>query len=154
MAIRNVKEKDYEKLVELYKSFFPKHNIFQQDKKTIITYLKEQTVTGELLVNEEKGKIGAALFVVNFGQSVDGKHKLWKFRHFAFENEKVAAELLEEAEKRIQKKSNTVKIELTIAETETGINFYKFHGYRQEGALKNHYRYGETCFVLGKSFSS
>jgi hypothetical protein len=29
--------------------------------------------------------------------------------------------------------------------------FYLKNGYEQEGALKNHFRAGETCYVLGKS---
>jgi len=148
--IRPVQKKDYEKLVPLFKKFFPVHNQFQLPKEKIISYLKEQSKSNELIVYDDKG-IRGALFLVSFGQSADGSHKLWKFRHFAFENEDIGSKLLKEAEKIIKQKSKTVKIELTIAETEPGKEFYLANGYKQEAALTNHYRWNETCFVLAKS---
>lgn len=135
-------EPDYQKLAELYKEFFPTHNIFQKDN--VIDYLKEQAEKDQLLTNEN-----AALFLVNL-QS--GEHQRWKFRHFAFTDETAAKDLLEQAENLIKEKSKTAKVELTIAESEQKINFYKNNGYQEEGKLTNHYRWGETCFVLGKSF--
>mgnify|MGYP001579545610 FL=1 len=77
---------------------------------------------------------------------------MWKFRHFAFETETIALELLSEVENIVRNSSKTSKIELTIAETELGIDFYKRYKYEQEAELKNHYRWGETCYVLAKSF--
>ncbi len=148
--IRPVQEKDYEKLVPLFKKFFPVHNQFQKTKEDIISYLKGQAKDNELIVYDDKG-IKGALFLVSFGQSSDGSHKLWKFRHFAFENEDIGSKLLKEAEKIIKQKSKTVKIELTIAETEPGKGFYLENGYKQEAALTNHYRWNETTFVLSKS---
>ncbi len=152
MAIRKGKVSDYYELVNLYRSFFKTHNIFQQSDKKIISYLKEQSKENELLVYDEKGSILGALYPVNLGQNADGTHKLWKFRHFAFYSDDIAEKLLEEAEKKVRKSSKTSKIELTIAETEQGIGFYKAHGYKKEAALRNHYRWGETCFTLSKSF--
>jgi ribosomal protein S18 acetylase RimI-like enzyme len=153
MTIRNVQEADYGNLVRLYKSFFKTHNIFQQPDDKIMSYLKEQSQKNDLIVYDENGSLKGALYLVNFGQNADGSHKLWKFRHFAFENEMIASQLLDEAEKRIKDASQTSKVELTIAETEEGIEFYKSKGYEQEGALSNHYRWGETCYILSKSFS-
>ena len=125
MTIRIVQEKDFVKLVGLYRSFFSAHNIFQKQSKEIVQYLKEQSQENDLIVYEEKGSLRGALFLVNFGQNADGSHKLWKFRHFAFESEDIASQLLDEAEKRVKKASKTSKIELSIAETEKGIKFYK-----------------------------
>lgn len=153
MAIRNVQDADFEKLVDLYKSFFSTHNIFQQSDDEITAYLKEQSQENELIVYDEDGSLKGALYLVNFGQNADGSHKLWKFRHFAYDTEDIASQLLDEAEKRVKESSETSKIELTIAESEKGIDFYKSKGYEQEGALSNHYRWGETCFVISKSFS-
>ncbi len=150
--IRDVSEADYISLVELYKNFFSKHNIFQKNNEEIISYLKEQAEKDQLLVYEEESKIKGAMYLVKTKETADGSHKVWKFRHFAFENEDIAKKLLNEGEKRIKEQSQTSKIELTIAESEPGIEFYKKNGYEQEGALKNHYRWGEICFVLGKSF--
>ena len=153
MVIRTVQYQDFEKLVELYKSFFKTHNKFQQSDDQITNYLKEQSKENELIVYEDDGSIKGALFLVNVGQSADGTHKLWKFRHFAFEYEDIASQLLDEAVKRVKESSQTSKIELTISESEKGIDFYKSRGYGQEGALSNHYRWNETCFILSKSFS-
>jgi hypothetical protein len=153
MTIRNVQDEDFEKLVRLYKSFFSMHNRFQQSDDEITAYLKEQSQENNLIVYDEDDSLKGALYLVNFGQNVDGSHKLWKFRHFAYESEDIASQLLDDAEIRVKKSSETSKIELTIGETEESIDFYKSKGYEQEGALSNHYRWGETCFVISKSFS-
>ncbi|MFP4424277.1 MAG: hypothetical protein ACLFP2_03505 [Candidatus Woesearchaeota archaeon] len=150
--IRDVKDEDFEKLVRLYRFFFSTHNIFQQSDEEITSYLKEQSQENDLIVYDD-GSLKGALFLVNFGKSSDGSHKLWKFRHFAFESEEVASQLLDEAEKRVKESSETSKIELSIAETEEGVDFYKSKGYEQEGALSNHYRWGETCFILSRSIA-
>ena len=158
MTIRSVSKKlfhndDYLQLTELYRSFFSTHNIFQKENKEIIKYLQEQAKENELILAEEESKIVGALFLVLEGKNIDGTHQRWKFRHFAFQSEKAAEELLLEAEKRVQNNSSTAKIELTIAENEKGQKFYLNNGYKKEGVLKNHYRWGESCFVLGKSIS-
>ncbi|MBT5739499.1 hypothetical protein HOI26_00225 [Candidatus Woesearchaeota archaeon] len=149
--IRTVQEGDYLGLVELYKNFFPTHNRFQEENGKIVSYLKEQASKNLLLVFDQD-KIKGAMFLVNFGSDSNNSHKLWKFRHFAFDDENVAKELLQEAENKVQESSQTSKIELTIAETEPGKEFYLNNGYQQEAALINHYRWNETCFVLAKSF--
>ena len=69
-----------------------------------------------------------------------------------FVSEDVGKGLLSFAEEELQKGSATSKVELSLAEGEKGIDFYRAQGYEQEGALKNHYRWGETCYVLSKSF--
>ena len=153
MTTRIIKETDYQGLVKLYKSFFGTHNIFQQDESKVIIYLKEQARDNEFIVYEEKNELKGALIIVKTGQNSDATHKIWKYRHFAFESEKIAALLLKEAEKYISKQSKTAKVELTIAENEKGIDFYKENGYKQEAALSNHYRWGETCYILSKSFN-
>lgn len=150
MTIRTAAEEDYEQIASLYSNFFTTHNIFQKVTELVVKYIKEEAEKHELLVYEEGGLIKGALFLV--GLRIEKGHKRWKFRHFAFETEKVAKELLAEAEKKIKESSRTAKVELTIAESEEGIEFYKQNGYLQEGMLKNHYRWGESCFVLGKSF--
>lgn len=153
MAIRTVQEKDYVKLAGLYRSFFSTHNIFQKPNEEVVKYLREQSQENDLIVYDDNGSLKGALYLVNFGQNADGSHKLWKFRHFAFESEDIASQLLDEAEKRVKEGSQTSKIELTIAESEEETDFYKSKGYGQEGALSNHYRWGETCVILSKSFS-
>jgi len=152
MAIRNGIEQDFEQLTSLFSSFFQTHNIFQQEKEKVMAYLGEKSQKDELIIYEEGGLIKGALFLVNLDTNECGTHKRWKFRHFAFESANIAGQLLGEAEKRVREASKTAKIELTIAETEEGIEFYKEHGYLREAVLKNHYRWEESCFVFGKSF--
>ena len=152
MTIRLVKDSDYQKLTELYRTFFSTHNIFQQSDKIVIIYLKDQAKKSPLLVAEEKGALVGAVLLYQFGQTPDGSHRLWKFRHFAFTTEHIATELLKAAEDYVKKLSKTAKIELTITETEKRKEFYLKHGYVQEGILKDHYRPKEKCYILGKSF--
>lgn len=151
MIIRTATRKDFTPLVGLYRSFFSTHNVFKKSNKAIVEYLKEQAKVNELIICEEGGTLQGALFLVNFGQNADKSHKLWKFRHFAFDSEKIGFLLLAKAEKKVKKSSKTSKIELTIAETEKGIKFYRSKGYTQEGSLLNHYCFGETCYILSKS---
>lgn len=152
MTIRAATQEDIPKLIDLYKEFFPTHNIFQRSTEDITNYLSEGIEIDELLVYDD-GEITAAMFIVLTDRSEDQKHTRWKFRHVAYTKEKTAKELITEVEERIKQTSNTAKIELTIAESEKALDFFKKIGYQEEGALKNHYRWGETCFILSKSFS-
>jgi hypothetical protein len=145
MAVRTVTEEDFGKLIELYKEFFPTHNRFSQNEDIIKAYLhKELLEQDDFLITE-----GAALIVII--TKCNDTHSRAKFRHFAWKNEEAATELLQEAESRVRKSAETVKIELTLSESEE-IEFYKKNGYVVEGELKDHYRAGEVCFILGKSF--
>ena len=153
MAVRQGTEQDLDQLVGLYKSFFVVHNRFRQSSEEIKAYLKEQMAQNQLFVSEFEGQIKAAMLLVNFGSSVDGTHKLWKYRHFAWEHEENFRELLEYAENVIRQSSKTAKVELTLAENEPGIHMYSAHSYEQEAALRNHYRPGETCFIMSKDFA-
>lgn len=152
MSIRKAREKEFPAIADICTSFFKVHNIFQQQRKRVISYLKEQAKENSLFVSEQGGSINGFLILVNTGSDILKKHKIWKFRHFVYNSEKTALELLTYAENQIKKSSATAKIELTIAENEPGIAFYKARGYTQEAALQNHYRWGETCFILSKSF--
>ncbi len=152
MIIRLVKDSDYQKLAELYRTFFSTHNIFQQSADFVINYLIDQAKKSPLLVAEEHSNLVGAVVIYQFGQNTDGSHKLWKFRHFAFLSEDAGTKLLQAAEDHVKKLSKTLKIELTIAETEEGKAFYLKHGYIEEGVLKDHYRPRENCYILGKSF--
>ncbi len=153
MAIRSVEDNDFTQLAALYKEFFPTHNVFHKNEDIVVAYLRKEMLEREdFLVYEDEGKILGSLILVSLGTSETGTHTRWKFRHTAFIDEEVGQKLLEEAEKRIKAASKTAKIELTIAETEQGMDFYIDNGYVVEGELKDHYRVCETCFILGKSF--
>ena len=152
MPIRLSEEEDYAQLASLYKDFFETHDKFQRDQGIVVQYLRKESLEHEFYVYEKDDLIKGGFVLVNTGTNKDGSHKRWKFRHFAFESEPIAEELLGFAEERIKEQSATAKVELSIAESEQAIDFYKKWAYKQEGALSNHYRQGETCFILGKSF--
>jgi len=153
MGIRQAIPTDYPRLVEFFKAQFPVHNIFQRSPQNIQSYLMNQGLKNPLYVVEKDGEITAALILFNKYSTSDRAHKVWKLRHFAFANEAAAEELLKYAEGKIKKSSKTAKIELSIAETEKSVEFYKDQGYLIEGVLKNHYRWNETTFIVSKSFS-
>lgn len=152
MAIRHAQPGDYETIAGLYKDFFTVHNIFQGERGRIVAYLDETHNRHPLLVCDEEDSITGALFLVRKGTKDQSSHLRWKFRHFAFVDEAAAQSLLEAAEEEVKEASATAKIEITIAENEPALDFYKANGYEQEGALTNHFRWGETCYILSKSF--
>ena len=151
MVIRQVESQDFEEMAELYSKFFPEHDKFSQDVDKVLSYLQNQTNDHACFVSKEKHKLLAVTFVVRLGENKNGTHKRWRFRHFAFRDENAAIELLGAVEAYIKEQSRTVKIELNIAQTEKWIDFYLANGYSKEGELMNHFRWGEVCFVLGKS---
>jgi hypothetical protein len=154
MVIRIGNENDIGSLIILYKEFFSLHNVFQRDDYEIEKYLIELMTQNELIVYDDNGEIKSAMFLDNFGQDLKGNHKLWKFKHFAFNDEDAGSELLNYAENKIIELSITSKIELTISKNEKHILFYEFRKYKKEGTLKNHYRWGEDCLILGKSLKN
>ena len=149
MIVRTIQKNDFSDVAEMCAVFFPIHTIFQQAKSKVIAYLKAQKDL--CLVAVDHTKIQGALFLVKEGK--DGSHTRWKLRHFAFKSDAVAKQLLAEAEKRISTASRTAKIEVTLAYNERGRSFYLKHGFALEGSLKNHYRWKETCLLLGKSLA-
>lgn len=151
MNIRTVIDSDYEGLFNLLSSFFNTHSIFSKDKEFVINYLKEESKKNPLVVCEDDG-IKGCLFLVNLVFDKEHSHKVWKFRHFAFDSDDVFDKMVTHVEKLVKLQSQTIKIENTIAETEKGIDLYLKNGYEKEGELKNHYRWGESCFVISKSY--
>ncbi len=156
MYISKAEPKQIPKLIVLFRSFYPKHNIFHQEMPIITEYLSKQAQQNLFLTVQEEGEkdevhTTAATVIIKTDVSADQKHTRWKFCHFAFNNPEAGLALLKECEQYVHKQSLTAKIELKVAESESHVNFYKEHGYHEEAALRNHYRWGETCFVLGKS---
>lgn len=160
MNIATATPKQLPQVIKLYKTFFPRHNIFCKENQTIEEYLTNLaqkhfliTVTEEHPETNET-EVFAAAFIVNKDRSSDGKHMRWTFKHFAFLHKDAAIELLKQCEAYVSKQSNSSKIELHIAESESCLNFFKEQRYTQQAELRNHYRWGETCFILGKSIIS
>ena len=147
MAISQIHKDDVSKVIPLFKEHFKTHNIFSKPDEEITVYLENLIETCPLFAGEN-----CALFIVKKGGN--DSHGIWKFRHFAFNEDDEAVALLAFAEKYISEQLPTSKIELTIAQTEPGHDFFLKCGYTQEGALENHYRWGETCFILSKSIKN
>ena len=154
MEIRTAESKDYVEIAKLSKYFFPVHNIFQKTSKEVMKYLGSESMKSKLIICTKDDKVLAACFIVTTDKNFDGTHMRWKLMHFCYYHESAAILLLRESEKIIKKSSKTAKIALTIAENEKALIFFKKEGYIQEGELKNHYRHGETSYILGKTFNS
>ena len=157
MKIGNGTPKQLPQIIHLFKNFFPRHNIFCKDNHSIAEYLTNLAQTHILITatNEDPDtmqvEVLAATFIVKRDQSQEGKHMRWTFKHFAFSNQEAAKELLKHCEEYVNNQSLTTKIELSIAESESCLHFFKEQRYTQQAELTNHYRWGETCFILGKS---
>ena len=145
--IRPIEEKDFAGLVKLYKEFFPVHSVFSLDGDVIESYLRKEMLEREAFFVDDELRGAVVLVLLQ-----SGSHSRWKYRHFAFQNNEIGEELLQKCEKFVKEFSPTSKIELTIAESEQGKEFYESNGYIEEGKLAHHYRLGEICFILGKSF--
>jgi hypothetical protein len=148
MAVRQAKESDYPKIAELYKGFYHVHNVFEDTIPHITKYIKSLATKGELLIYGEKEILAAGFLIEKTRTST---HKLWKLRHFAFKTRIAGKNVLKAAEEIARKSSTTSKVEISIACSECGLDFYKQNGYSEEGRLVNHYRFGETTTILGKS---
>jgi hypothetical protein len=149
MSVRKGKEGDVQQLMSLYTSFFEEHNHFNKSHEEIVPYLRGKMSEHDLYISEKNGVVQGAVFLILKSGEV---HKHWKLRHFAFDSVEAAEELLKEVERKVKEQSATAKMELTIAENEEGLPFYEQHGYKREAVLANHYRWGEACYVYGKSF--
>jgi predicted transcriptional regulator len=146
MGIRKLQEGDFEKLIPVYRKFFPVHVVFTKSDEEIMKHLELMKQKGEFLIAEDNGKVLGALVIVK--NNFDG-HILAKLKRIAAKSpvRKIMAELIKEAEKEVGKG----KIEIKIAESEkVKPSFFKKLGYKVEGKLSSHYRPGERCFVLGK----
>ncbi len=140
---------DLKSLARFYKRYFKTHTVFQQPEKKVVAYLHKAVKEHTFIAVHDGRKIAGALFIVLEGK--DGTHSRWKLRHLAFIHHDVGHVLLEVAEQQVRQKSVTGKIELTLAEDEPHRQFLVKRGYKKEGVLKNHYRWNEKCYVLGKS---
>ena len=158
IMIEKPNEDDIKQLAKLYKDVFTVHNIFTKPDKEVLDYL--DNVDGEILVAKENGKVlGGCLIEYTKSQY---SHSLWRIKHLAVSREKqhegVGSVILEEIEGMIKERISikdvkSAKAEVHVSENEKeSIGFYKKHGFVIEGELKDHYRKGETCFILGKSY--
>ena len=122
--IRPVEEKDFVKLVRLYKEFFPVHDVFSLSEDVVESYLRKEMLEREAFFVDDSLR-GAVVLV----KLSSGSHTRWKFRHFAFQDDSVGEELLKKCEDFVRAFSPTAKVELTIASSEQGKEFFLSNGY-------------------------
>ncbi len=140
-------------LSALFTKFFETHNIFSQSETEIHEYIHKLSAEFPLVLLQTDSEVLGAAFIIQTGSNSEGTHTRSKFRHLAFTNEQIASQILTACESYIATQSQTQKIELTIAQTEKHIDIYEQNGYKKEAELTNHYRWGETCFIFGKSLT-
>ena len=163
--IKDAGNDELKDLIPIYKKVFKKHNIFERGEGEILKYLQKKNQ-----INSEKGggyilakdgaKVIGGLLIRKAGEDKKNKHINWRYNHIAvhpeWEGKGIGSALVEAADKKIKKlinggKANTSKIEIRVSENEEGsLDFYKKNGFKVEGELKSHYRYGETVYALGK----
>lgn len=150
---------DLKELAKVYKGVFKKHNIFEKDRDSIVTYLKSLKDAKVLVAKSDE--ILGGIVVRKADQDIKGNHVVFKYNHLAvdadYEGHGIAKDLVESADEDIQNKIkygeiDTAKIEVSVADEEN-LDLYKEVGFEVEGELKSHYRHGETVYILGKEFS-
>lgn len=165
VIIRDAIGADLSRLIPIYTSSFRKHNIFQRTTTKILQYLKEThqknaLVGGGYLVAASGSRVVGGMLVRKEGEDLLGKHVVWKYNHLAVERPYaglgIGTALLQSADKKVRTlitsgKIKTAKVELGVSINEKALlPFYKKCGFRVEGKLPSHYRYGELVYVLGK----
>lgn len=143
--IRIAEEKDYQKLIKVYKKVFTTHGIFNKPEKEILDYMKK---AGVWLVAEDEEITGGLLIA---SKEASPGWKIHRFKHIAVDHEsrgkRFGEGLLQSAEKIARKG----KIEIHTACTDgNACPFYGKYGYEKEGELKNHYRKEESTIIMGK----
>lgn len=168
VVIRGATEADLPRLLPIYTSSFKTHNIFQRTTAEILQYLKEThqknaVVGGGYLVAVSGNKVVGGVLVRKEGEDVVGKHTIWKYNHLAVDAKYagvgIGTALLQSADQKVRTlitsgKIKTAKVELGVSVNEKALlPFYKKCGFRVEGKLPSHYRYGELVYVLGKEIT-
>ena len=147
---------DLRQLAQLYKKTFKKHNIFTKPEPEVLKYLEKNI--DNLMIGKEHGKIIAGA-LISFDKNGQG-HSLWRLKHLAIVKDKQGSDIGSKIVKAMDEmiagmiKGNEIKsakIEVHVSENEKkALPFYLKNGFEIEGKLKDHYRKGELCYILGK----
>jgi len=165
VIIKDAEEPELNELVNICKSVFTRHNIFQKEFEKVLEYKKEihkrhSDVGGGFIVAKIEDKVIGGVLLKRVSEDLKGKHIVWRLNHLAvseeYSGEGIGSGLVNAAEQKIkdlinEEKMNTAKIELGVSENEKdAVEFYNKLGFEVEGELKSHYRHGELVYVLGK----
>jgi|SRR3989344_7146772 len=165
VEIRSSDKDDYKAIAAVFKQAFLNIKLFQQDEKKIVSYL--ENCDGTFYVAEEDEKIIGAMLLS--AENLDN-HILWRISHAAilpeWRGKGLGVIMIEYIDEKIMsqiKKGsfNSAKVEVHISENDkvfskksedNDLQFWKGNGFRLEGKLNDHFKKGEMCYILGKSF--
>lgn len=165
VIIKDGEESELRDLIDIYKSVFKKHNIFQRTDEEILEYLKESHrenagVGGGYIVAKLGDKTIGGILVRKKDEDLERKHAIWIYNHVAVSPDYpglgIGTNLMSAAEQKIKGlikkgKIKTAKVELGVSENEKkALDFFKKHDFEIEGKSKSHYRFNELVYILGK----
>ncbi len=141
-------------LIPIYRKEFNPHNIFQKSDEDVLDYLLKIQKEHEFFIPLVDDIVIGGTVLEKKDESLDGKHKVWKLKHFALKenvDDKLCLEIIKETEERLRKTAPSIKIQLNLSETEKKyIRLFKKRGFKEEAVLKDHYRIGEHMHIFAK----
>ena len=153
IEIRKARNEELKGLIPIYKKGFAKHGIFSKPDKEILHYMEKAEGDFIIAISKTENKVLGGLLIVK--NMPDTGHTLARFKHIViaeeFQGQGIGKSLIKYSEREI----GNGKIEIHVSDNEKyALEFYKHMGYRIEGELPDHYRLGETCFILGKTLKN
>lgn len=168
IIIKDAEDPELEGLIDVYRSVFKKHIIFEKAPEEILEYLKKshkknEGVGGGYIIAKLGDKIIGGILVRKKGGGLETNHTLWIYNHVAlltdYSKLRIGSALINAADKKIkelikQGRIKTAKIELGVSENEKdALNFFKKFGFEIEGKLKSHFRLNEAVYIIGKEIT-
>ncbi len=169
ITIDEARKKQLRELVPIYKKAFAQHNIFENNEKLVLAYLKKThaddsdfgsgyivAMLDDPIMKIQEKVIGGMLIAFK-GISPKGHIRL-QLKHLAvdprYQGIGAATDLITYAlDKAYAAAKNgtcsSAKIEVRVAENEKSLHLFKKLGFKEEGRLRDYYRLGETCHFLG-----
>jgi|TARA_B100001964_G_scaffold214760_1_gene252590 ribosomal protein S18 acetylase RimI-like enzyme len=169
MTIDEATMKQLKELLPVYKKIFKTHNVFEKSDKQVLQYMqklhKVQHAYGGgfavAMIDDPilniKNKVVGGICVV-FKDLSPKKHMRVALKHLAVDPKYVPLDVERDLIKMCLDKMyfaikndrcKSVKVEAHLAESEKTRKLFKKLGFKEEGKLKDHYRVGETCLILG-----
>jgi len=164
--IKVIAKDEYKEVAALLKTVFPQDELFKQGQKRTINYM--ENADGTFYVVEDNDIIVGAMLL---SAKKNKGFTLWTIQHAAILPNRrgtgIGIILIQYVDQMIRTqikegKFKSAKIEMKISgkdkifaekSEKNDVSFLKRNGFKIEGELKDHFKKGETCFILGKSFS-
>ena len=150
IEIRQGKKDELSGLIPIYKEEFSRHGIFSKDAEAIMDYLENVDGRFMIAIDAVEHKVLGGLLVTI--KEPDKGHTLARFKHIAVAEAHRGQGLAEGLFKEAEKMLDNAKIEIHVSENEKdALPFYERMGFEKEADLKDHYRMGERCYIMGKT---